>query len=97
MLWFKNFHMTKGIIRSLGAFSWMWVPNRDCAIGTPSVDDEDCMMKVIRAEAVQMSPVLHSRPELVSLQVDRTPSAHVHDRFEHTNPVDVKEASHVAA
>lgn len=39
----------------------------------------------------------YSRPELVSLLVDRTPRAHVHDRFEHSTPVDAQEASHVIA
>src|SRR5690242_11829138 len=39
----------------------------------------------------------YSRPELVSLLVDRTPRAHVHDRFEHTTPVAAQEASHVVA
>jgi nitrilase len=39
----------------------------------------------------------YSRPELISLLVDRTPRAHVHDRFEQSTPIDAQEASHVIA
>jgi nitrilase len=35
----------------------------------------------------------YSRPELISLRIDRTPSANVHDRFEQT--ISVEEVSHV--
>ena len=36
----------------------------------------------------------YSRPELLSLLVDRTPSAHLHDRFEHHAGVDFEEAEY---
>jgi hypothetical protein len=36
----------------------------------------------VRAARAQLSPVLYGRrPGLLSLMVDRTPSAHLHDRF----------------
>ena len=34
----------------------------------------------------------YSRPELLSLMVDRSPTAHLHDRSQH--PVDLEEAEH---
>jgi aliphatic nitrilase len=34
----------------------------------------------------------YSRPELLSLLIDRTPAAHVHERYAHSTPVTVEEA-----
>ena len=34
----------------------------------------------------------YSRPELLSLLIDRTPTAHVHERYAHSTPVAVEEA-----
>jgi nitrilase len=37
----------------------------------------------------------YSRPELLSLLIDHTPTAHMHERVEHQDSVDVEDADHV--
>jgi aliphatic nitrilase len=44
------------------------------------------MSTIVKSAAVQISPVLYNRPELLSLLIDRTPTAHVHDRSAHPKP-----------
>ena len=54
-------------------------------------------MTVVRAAAVQLIPVLYSRPEVLSLRIDQTPRAPVykesHDHQPTANAVDIDHAS----
>jgi nitrilase len=55
----------------------------------------DLDLSLINTRKVLMDASGHySRPELLSLLVDRTPSAHLHDRFEHHAGVDFEEAEY---
>jgi aliphatic nitrilase len=55
----------------------------------------DLDLSLINTRKVLMDAGGHySRPELLSLLVDRTPSAHLHDRFEHHAGVDFEEAEY---
>jgi nitrilase len=55
----------------------------------------DLDLSLINTRKVLMDASGHyTRPELLSLLVDRTPSAHLHDRFEHHASVDCEEADY---
>ena len=71
-----------------GFFTAIITPQGEC-LGEPRRSGEgeviaDLDFSLINTRKIVMDASGHySRPELLSLMVDRTPSAHLHDRFEH--------------
>jgi nitrilase len=83
-----------------GFFTAIITPQGEC-LGEPLRSGEgeviaDLDFSLINTRKIVMDASGHySRPELLSLMVDRTPSAHLHDRFEHL--ADTVGYSHIAS
>jgi len=83
-----------------GFFTAIITPQGEC-LGEPRRSGEgeviaDLDFSLINTRKIVMDASGHySRPELLSLMVDRTPSAHLHDRFEHL--ADAVGDSHIAS